>query len=351
MKPLFKCELKYFPHTHLMQIYTGFQQLKAAGLVHLSIKKADKIPVKPLLEVRVDDRIDIVYDTMDGYNWISGSIEDNLEFFKNNISAHFYFKRSYNREIRKFAPQNCRVYPLGINYHIMPEGRDFKSVREIIREIIKNNSIAAKIFDFIGPFYSRDFECPPFIPQHAGILFLTRLWDPEDEPLDYLKEERRNINRKRIEFVKACRKEFGDIFRGGIRADEFSLRRSGELVMPYRLTNKNAFLDSIKKSAVCIATTGLHGSINWKFGEYVAASRAVISEPLLYQVPGRFERGVNYLEFRKADELVDKISGLRSDREKLFEIMCNNFYYYHTHLRPDMLVLNTLLKIHSSSLS
>lgn len=36
----------------------------------------------------------------------------------------------------------------------------------------------------------------------------------------------------------------------------------------------------MKQSRICIATTGLHDSIGWKFAEYVVAGRTIVIEPL-----------------------------------------------------------------------
>lgn len=41
----------------------------------------------------------------------------------------------------------------------------------------------------------------------------------------------------------------------------------------------------VKESDICITTTGLHRSIGWKFAEYIAASKAIVTEKLNYS-PG-----------------------------------------------------------------
>ncbi len=97
-----------------------------------------------------------------------------------------------------------------------------------------------------------------------------------------------------------------------------------------------------------MATTGLHNSIGWKFGEYVAASRAILSEPLIYGLPGNFEHGKNYLPFNNEDELLHKTYSLLKNKDELLDMMNSNFHYYNNFLRPDKLVLNTLLKIYQN---
>ena len=74
-----------------------------------------------------------------------------------------------------------------------------------------------------------------------------------------------------------------------------------EMIQKRHLKKDCYFLNIVKSSDICIATTGLHKSIGWKFGEYIAASRAIITEPLYYEIPGELKRGSNYLEFRNVE--------------------------------------------------
>jgi hypothetical protein len=88
---------------------------------------------------------------------------------------------------------------------------------------------------------------------------------------------------------------------------------------------------------------GLHQSIGWKFAEYVAASKAIVSETLHYDVPGAFGEGRNYLSFRTPEECVEAVSRLIRDDRLRQMIMRNNWNYYRRHVRPDRLVLGSLM--------
>jgi hypothetical protein len=348
MKPLFECELHYFHTVGLAQIYDGFEKLRRIGIVDFTLKPIKGNSYKPLLTVIVNKKHRVIYDTLDGMNWINGSIEDNLDYFKNSIQADFYFKRSYNKQVLDHAPQNCRVYPLGLNYPFKPEGRFPKEFKETIKDLVRNNSIVSKYYNRTS-FCSRDFEFYPIPCEENKVLGLTRLWNPGDVSLEHLKIEREIINKNRIDWIEACQKEFGRYFVGGLIKDDFSMQRSKELVMPFSLTKREVFLNAIREHNICIATTGLHDSLGWRFGEYVAASRAIISEPLRSELPGKFENEKNYLIFNNEEELLNKIHFLRTNKDALFEMMNNNFQYYSNYLRPDRLVLNTLLVIHQNS--
>lgn len=349
MTPLFNCELFYFDSPHLHQLYDGFEKLKKNGLIDLTITKAT-IEIgnyrKPLLTVIVDKKFKIIYDTLDGFNWFDGAEEDNLEFFRNNISADFYFKRSYKEIIQNYAPVGCRIYPLGFNYQLKPEGTFQFTLKQKLRDILQNTPFSSGVFRK-NQFYSQYFENYPVPNKEIKILFLARLWSPFEVEGNFLKEERYMLNSSRIACIRACQKEFKGRFSGGLKNTEYTREIAEDLIVSTTITNKKSYLRTVKNCDICIATTGLFDSIGWKFGEYVAASRAIVSEPLLYQVPGEFTEGKNYLSFSDSDQLIQQIYSLLDNREYLRQMMLNNFHYYNNFLRPDSLILNTLLKVKS----
>jgi hypothetical protein len=110
------------------------------------------------------------------------------------------------------------------------------------------------------------------------------------------------------------------------------------------VTAKRRFMALVKASPICIATTGLILSTGWRFGEYVAASRAIVSEKLHDVLPGPFRTPDNYLEFCTVAELIGAVGKLVENRAALQTMMWNNYSYYRTYGRPDSLVLNALLR-------
>ncbi|MDD6464305.1 MAG: glycosyltransferase family 1 protein, partial [Clostridiaceae bacterium] len=105
---------------------------------------------------------------------------------------------------------------------------------------------------------------------------------------------------------------------------------------------KNDYLETMKGSDICIGSTGLHGSIGWKTGEYVAASRAIINEKFNYEVTGDFEIGKNYFDFDSVDGCMAHVEKLFSDPDLVYQIKVNNRNYYQNYLRPDVQAANSL---------
>lgn len=337
MKPLFDCDIEYSTLPHLTQIYDGFARLEKKGIVKLRSKRVLLRDKKPIIRVIVNKKYHILYDVLDGFNWLDGTYEENIEHFQSTYKADFYFKRSYHKSLdSKF--KSGKIYPLGLNFPYDHEGNYPLTVSERLknfyRAYVKKNI-----------FRRATFEYPPFVNPSNKILFLCGLWNPDSVDAEHLKTEREQINKDRIECVKLCRAEFGSRFTGGIQIDSFSRSVAEDLLVPQFITNKKSYLETVKTHNICVATKGLHDSIGWKFAEYVAASRSIISQPLAYEVTGNFEAPTNYLTFNSPSELIENINHLLKNKDEMFEMMQANHRFYNNFVDSEQLVLNTLMQL------
>ena len=356
------CELlSHYNGIHTQQIYTGFFMLYKRGLIDLTQKVLDKNIIdttKPQhlwdarnthLRVILNGRLKLHYDAHDSW-------EIDEEYLR---EADFYFKRSFSHSyIENLGYSHKNIYPLGLNYPVHPSSLDFFALK---RSKFADNKIeklieiarASNFFDnFI--FTPRvhlmeslpDYESPP------KILFIVNAWDPCDDPdrLQEKVEERNHINKLRADSIKLLRDKFRNNFYGGFIHTEFAAKNfKGLLLSDNTHTSKRNYIDLLKSFPICVATTGLHGSIGWKFAEYIAFSKAILSEKLNYEVAGNLEEGRNYLEFSSPEECVEKVDQLFSNRELRNYLMTNNARYYQSYLRPDSLILNTVLTALSQS--
>jgi len=343
------CEFDYIHHNHLSQIYDGFEKLAKEGSVKLKVNygKSNGLSL-PILKVKINNRINVVYDTLDGFNWVNDSIDNNLKHFKDNTKADFYFKRSYNDQLLKKSPNNCKVFPLGFNYYMSTQASFINknynnSLKSIFKQKIKQQLGINGFFKRNSSFLrSASFENLPIRNTENKILFLTRIWDPSETGQNYNKELRERINEERIGYIDLCKKEFGKRFTGGLIRTEYSENKAKNYLLNQEITGKENYLKLVKSHNICVATTGLHNSVGWKMGEYIAASRAIVSEPLHYQSPGSFTKNNNYLEFHNKESLLESIEALLLDPNKVQKLMDNNYSYYKENLEPKSLILNTL---------
>jgi len=103
-------------------------------------------------------------------------------------------------------------------------------------------------------------------------------------------------------------------------------------------------MKTMQSCSICIATTGLHGSIGWKVAEYAASGSAIITEKLNYEVIGNFKKDQNYLEFTSPQECLEQVKLLYTNEKLRREMMLKNILYFSKYVRPDQMVLHSLTK-------
>lgn len=337
---------------HLHQIYAGFAMLHRAGEIELTQEITPaSLDDKHLpgrwddyrsfnTTVVVNDSLRITYDTHD-WAWIDPEIL---------AASDLYFKRSFSRsELDRIDGAN-KVHPLGLNMQVNDTARDMFRLRRSrmyggshrLKTVLKS----LRVDSLLGtPEVERldNFEHEPQPDVEPRILYMARMWDPKSIESKKQSEAVQEMNASRADAIRTLRKEFGDRFFGGVASDEHSRRKFPDVVIDdSSLTHKRGYLAMLQKYPICVATVGLNGSNGWKLAEYVAASKAIISEPLVYEVPGDFKAGTNYLVFANAEELLHSAHTLIDDRHSLAKMMEANRAYYTQHVRPDAMIRNSL---------
>lgn len=328
---------------HISQIVTGFMMLKEKGKIDLDVEISNELPHPSIIFVNINNEKLLVYDMMDGYLLTKEQMEQYLK------KVDFYFKRSFSKTHNNQYKNSYKIMPLGFNYHVTIKNniidKPYKATKKenlkwFIKETLGKN--------YHQNFYIEAFESiPEIINKKPLILFNTRLWIPSGEELEtqisgQLKEEREFINEIRVQCIRNLRNEFGNNFIGGLVPTEYAKKYFSDCLLDKSMIERVSFLNLVKKADICIATMGLHQSNGWKLGEYVAASKAIVSEKLRYDVPN-FKIDKNYLEFNNVDECIRQVKKLVENKDLILQMKINNHSYYNNYLRPDMLILKSLL--------
>lgn len=348
-----KCKLiSYSNNDFLQQVYTGFFLLYKSGLIDLEqmvIKEKeensnnDHYRINQHICVIVNDGIKLYYD-----------MKDSWEVDKEYLSdSDYYFKRGYSQvHLRSLGEQQRKIFPYGLHYQVFPSAMDRFALQ---RNLVLSDGIQ-KITGIVKPLniFNRSRFAPrintmqslPDYNANPKIIFMVKAYDPYDKP-DRPKEkieERIQINETRASCIKMLRSEFRDRFYGGFYHTGYAENNYRDYLMPdKKMSFQRNYINLLQSFPICIANSGLHGSIGWKFAEYIAFSKAIVTEKMEYEVTGNLEKGKNYLEFCSPEECVDKASILFTDKKLRNEIMTNNVKYYQSYVRPDSLILNTLL--------
>lgn len=336
---------------HLQQVYTGLTMLHRKGVINVEMKvskeaKKTETPFSVqgnILHLELEGK-KLCFDTSDSAFIDSEALE----------RCDFLFKRSFNPKIDR-VNYSKKVLPYGLNYLVYADGFDrfafkrcalFYKTKDWKKELIKQADYFGKLHFKISTsaLYSR-----PVFRENPKILFLARLWDTDSDSFftvtEEQREQREQINKQRVNCIAMLQDTFKERFTGGLIATNYALKSKPEFVLKNtELTTKRNYIDTVKSHDICIASTGLHGSIGWKFGEYISMSKAIVSERNENIVPG-LKASVHFQEFGSATECVEQVKGLVERRDDRFEMMKQNHRFYESHLRPDTLLMRCFRQV------
>lgn len=320
---------------HCCQIAAGFLTLKDQGwdveIVDDSRSGFVNFPNEPFVFAEYRGKR-IAYDLLDGYNDLK-----TMQLAMDRCD--FYFKRSFDaqRNARLFPENKEKIYPLGFNYHVTHRKNPINE--PAVKRYLKPLQGRAPDIYFTPEVFEGKAEPREGKPV---ILFLARLWEEEPGLAPEVNAERRQINESRIHIIRTLKERYGDAFVGGLNDLPIARQLAPDLIMPARYTERRRYVKLLHTCDICIGTIGLHESIGWKTGEYVAAAKAIVNEEFRYTVTGDFRAGKNYLPFHIAQECLDAVQSLVDDPQKLYAMKQANEAYYQQYLKPEMLVKNTL---------
>lgn len=342
-------------NSHQIQpLIAGFQTLHRKGVIQLDqeLDRGGYIdPDAPphlrdmrysQMRVIVNDTLDLYYDNHDSQYFYQPALE----------KADFYFKRSYIKKFAQESKEFAKIHPLGLLLRVVADRPD-RWALERLRLPIEKYDLPLLLssllnLDRISPRLgmiprAETFGRYPDFQAPLRVIFQVRAWEPEKARSNEMAEDRANVNEMRAGCIRALRKNFGERFIGGFRITPFTVAKYPDCLIEsntfYRL---DQYYKLLKEIPISIANNGLQYSVGMKMSEYVAFSKAIVSEATQASFPGDFTEGKNYLSFQTPDECIEAVTRLFEQREFRQEMMLRNFAYYQTNLRPDMLVLNSL---------
>lgn len=327
---------------HISGIVSGFILLEKQNKINLKINNRNSNhPHNCLVEAIINNNIKVAYDLLDGYNMDIDAVDSYLN------SVDFYFKRSFSASKNLEFKNYKKIHPLGFNYYVTTEKNPM------------DNKVKDKIINYIkillkgdkNKFYVEEFESIPTfdINRNPKVIFCTRLWNPDGEPTEgkiseELRAERKLINKLRIDIIQKLKELLGNNFIGGVSNTDYARKVCPQFILDGYITKKKNYLEIMKDCDICIGSMGLHESIGWKTGEYIASSKAIINEAFKYKVIGEFRESENYLSFTTSDECVNHVMNLIKNPKYILDMQNKNYIYYNKYLRPDMQVFNSILK-------
>ena len=347
----------YSNEQHLQHVYTGFSLLEKSGFITLdqeiqNVHTFDNRKPPHLRNARLthckvilNDQITLFYDIHDSWE----VDEEELE------KCDHYFKRSYSTEkLKDLGIIAKKIHPLGLNFWSFLDQFDPYHMRRTLKVSV---NLKTRIFYLLYSFPFFDtlsqtvrlskMQIFPDIFEKPKIFFLVKAFDPDqisDHTPDKIKE-REEINETRAKTIRLLQEEFGSDFIGGFNHSPYTIKKYEKYLIPDKtITKRDNYMKTMQSCSICIATTGLHGSIGWKVAEYAASGSAIITEKLNYEVIGNFKKDQNYLEFTSPQECLEQVKLLYTNEKLRREMMLKNILYFSKYVRPDQMVLHSLTK-------
>ncbi len=312
---------------HYAQILTGLQMLAREKRIDL------RLGHRCLgVEVETGGRR-IAYDILDGPDLDADWVR----------SVDRLYKRSFHPQWVADCPRPERIRPLGLNFEIQADGLNRAAAWYALQCGLRGVRRALTPIRELG--IANSWRLTPerlkalSRPGQLQVIFITRLWEPNLLALAGTPDVE-VLNATRIACIRAIRKAFGKRAIAGCVSTPLAQVRCPDLI-DHSPSDRHSYLRRMATCAIGVSTLGLYGSNPWKLAEYVALGRAIVTEPLMYVVPG-FEAGTHYLPFRTADECCDQVQRLFDDPMLREQLAASAGAYHEQRMRPDQLVWNTL---------
>ena len=345
---------------HVWQIYTGLGLLALRGEINLHARPMADGPGLASLTGRTPQNLMGVAVVLNGSCKVFFDMRDDGGLAGAVVEeCDLYFKRSYRQEDIP-ARWQAKVRPWGLNTEVHLRAQDWSRLpphsrppRPHWKRRWMHRWNAAVPFPALAVDRSNFclatddmLRCEPPLAMPPRVLFMTRAWDPDDNGWNLSPQQRaqwRALNRMREQIVLKLRAELGPTFTGGLERSDYALQHHGAAVLEDgALSKKLHYLRTLRQHPVCVTSIGLHGSNGWKLAEYLAMSRATVTERLHFQVPHGLAPDTHYLEYEDAQGCVDRVLQLVHDAPLRERLMKAAQTWYAEHGAPDRLMAHAL---------
>ena len=332
---------------HAAAVFTGLADLATAGTIQFQLATQSARPSNRL----TSDEITLVLDIEDRITGKSCTacidLRDRSDCFSAELLRRctIYFKRGYfTPDIQKLPDDlGSKIQPFGLNFCCRSSSGTKALLRTFAKQLLQNfpASLHPRTRHNLRHWLTRpllpELELPPDQPVNPTIFFQTRLWEqPETEP-----DRAVEVNKMRVAVVRALKKAFGQQFVGGLQPTMLAQKSYPELLTDGATTPK-AYLLKSRNSLIGIYTRGLHHSLAFKLGEYLATSKCIITDILRHELPTPMKQQQNYLDFSSADECVARCQQLLTNPQSVADMRFANWQYYCAEVRPAAHMLKCL---------
>jgi hypothetical protein len=322
---------------HLALLHAGLLELAAQGKIALRFRA----PARTEASLSQDSHTQLIARRAGKTRRIGVDLYDRANVWAEDLlrSSDVYFKRSYWPAAVAERAESNRILPLGLNYAGRHPQTPWAPARAVGGRLLaafwKNRGQWRRELDRFRQFAASPvipaFERNADVPAESAIIFQPRLWEPGSTD-DNVEE----INRLRVEIVRLLKKHLGRRFAGGLVPTPYAKAVAPDLVSGSPVSRPEYVRFSLR-FAIGINSRGLHHSIPFKMGEYLAGSFCILSDPMRNELPQPLREGREYLLYRTAEECAAVCERLLQNPGEVKERRRAAWLYYNESVRPERL--------------
>jgi hypothetical protein len=252
-----------------------------------------------------------------------------------------YWKRGYvRRDLLGLPPDwRAKIRAFGLNVACRGEGSTTLVLRRWLRGLLplgaEFRQQARRMRKYLGALPARKLCQRPDADVQPVVLFQTRVWQPEEIRPDDPDE----VNETRVQLVRVLRRRLGHSFWGGLVPTAYARQHYPDALTDLP-THRRDYMELCQRALVCVNSRGLHHSNAFKLAEYLAASKAIVSDALTQELPRPLLPGTHLLQYQDAEECAYRCAQLLADPELVHEMRHANHRYYQSEVEPAAHVFN-----------
>ncbi len=177
-------------------------------------------------------------------------------------------------------------------------------------------------------------EYDPIAPEKDYIFFDSQLWTEENDA--------EATNAWRAAFIRTC-KSLDITFQGGLFAstDHPDYEKYKDLMLT-EFISTDEYVSRVKRSTLVFNTPSCHHGHGWKLGEFLAMGKAMVSTPIINDLPAPLEHGKHIHLVENEEQIREAVTLITGDvayREKLEQ---GAREYYNTFMTPSHVIRRLL---------
>ena len=349
------CNIRYCRRGPASWILAGFALLEQDGVLKIGrVEQFDQFLAQEIyqhnniVEVEIEGNL-IVFDYENGYrSFLRPQLFDTqighvTAYFKANCDPARYADLQNKNKVHPFVAGTFTATCPGNPYDgVRLSDVGLKSYMSYLRHRAEH----------LEEYDIRRVECCNSFPEYS-LLFWSRLSpiytnvENMKKAYSFLTEEQlqsvvqealdtqKEMNRRRVIICTVLKKEYGDRLIGGLADEAYERSVAPQLItQDERVTTRKRFIETMHTGVIGVVSIGHQYCIGARFGELLASGRAILSDPLRYVLPGDCREGQNYLTFKNADSLCERVEYLLHNVDAVHEMEEQNRRYYAQTFNP-----------------